>query len=67
MKDIPIPFHLNGRGYQGKLVEVTAAGKLWHLNVDRYYQGQLVCADNYGWKFYPTKGIFRTSSKEKEE
>ena len=35
-----------------ELSAVNGAGQLYHVNINRYYEGRLFKSDNYGWQVY---------------
>lgn len=62
---IPVTYTHNNKLYHGHLSEVNgAAAKLWHLEVEGYYKGQLVLTER-GFSFYFQKeGYHKELSEE---
>lgn len=62
MVEIPISFDYKGKHYKGHFSEMTGC-TLWHLIIDKYFNGQLVYSKNFGFKFYSNSGEFMELSE----
>ena len=55
MENIPVSFEWEGKNYRGVLTAVNGAGvQVYHLMIDKFYNGRLRLTDRYGWQFDPT-------------
>ena len=55
MENIPVNFECEGKSYTGPLNAVHGAGtQVYHLIIERRYNGRLRLTERYGWQFDPT-------------
>lgn len=60
--EVPITFEHHGKIYKGHFSSVNGAGSgggLWHLIIDKYYQGQMFYSQGSNcWMFRSNSGEF---------
>ena len=55
MENIPVSFECEGRNYRGTLDAVHGAGtEVFHLMIEKRYNGRLRLTEHHGWVFDPT-------------
>lgn len=64
MDEIPISFEYKGKQYAAvfRPVSGSATNVLFHLIINKFYHGQLILTENYGWKFTSNDGMFEELS-----
>ena len=60
MENIPIEFKWQGKEYEGTFTRVSGGGSAgaYHLMIDKFYYGQLIKTENWGWQFHSNKNHF---------
>lgn len=65
MDKILITFDYDGQEYSGHFSQVSGGGShtKFFLMINKFYRGQLVHTDHYGWQFTSNDGMFQTLSE----
>jgi hypothetical protein len=64
LAEIPIEFDYEGEYYKGHFEGGEGGGgNVWHLIINKYYNGQLVYSQTYGWAFYNNSGKMKELSE----